>query len=155
MRRPSPDTETGGVNTELRYAECLDLLRGSTVGRVALCSPAGPRIVPVNYRVAGMSLVFRTRPHGTLGTYGPGARVAFETDRIDHVYQSGVSVVALGRLDLVDDPEEIGRLSGVGSPESWAGGPRQLLLRLPWADLTGRRVSADWPSTPTMTRDTW
>ena len=36
MRRPSPDTETGGVNTELRYAECLDLLRGSTVGRVAL-----------------------------------------------------------------------------------------------------------------------
>lgn len=150
MRRPAPATETGSVNTELRYAECLDLLLESTVGRVAVCSPAGPRIIPVNYRVDEASLVFRTRPHGTLGTYGPNARVAFEIDRLDHQFQTGVSVIALGRLDVIDDPEEIARLAVARTPEPWAGGRRQLLLRLPWDALTGHRVG--WPTTSRRTR---
>ena len=34
---------------ELTVNECLDLLEGGVVGRVALCTPLGPRIVPVNY----------------------------------------------------------------------------------------------------------
>ena len=54
---------------ELTVVECVDLLRGGVVGRVAMCTPIGPRIVPVNYARYNDAIVFRTTRYSELGSY--------------------------------------------------------------------------------------
>lgn len=137
--------DTEGVDTELPYKTCRELLFQAVVGRVAMCTPTGPRIVPVNYRVDGESVLFRTSPYSTLGTYGRDARLAFEVDHLDHEYQNAWSVVALGRAELLEDPEEIAALRETSPPRPWAGGERHLYLRLRWDELSGRRIGGGWP----------
>ena len=90
---------------ELTIDECLELLNSGLVGRVALSTPVGPRIVPVNYAMYGDAIVFRTAPYSELGTYGWNADVAFEIDNIDYEKHQGWSVVAIGRAELVEDPD--------------------------------------------------
>ena len=59
-----------GEIVEMTAEECLELLHGGVVGRVAMCTPMGPRIVPVNYAMYDDAIVFRTIPYSELGTYG-------------------------------------------------------------------------------------
>ena len=92
------------IPAELDYTTCLSLLRAEEVGRVAVCTSDGPRIVPVNYTVVDDdTLVFRTTPYSALGTHGAGGRLALEIDRLDTDQKSGWSVVAAGTGALVDD----------------------------------------------------
>ena len=65
-------------SVQLSVSECRDLLEGGVVGRVAMATPVGPRIVPVNYSVHGDAIVFRTAPYSELSTYGWNADLAFE-----------------------------------------------------------------------------
>ncbi len=133
------------VPVEMTLEECLDLLSGGIVGRVALSTPVGPRIVPVNYALDGRGgIVFRTSPYSELGTYGANAEVAFEVDHIDYDKHQGWSVVALGRAELVDDPEEVSKIRSSWDPQPWLQGVRNLYLRLNWKTLTGRRLGSDW-----------
>ncbi len=74
---------------ELDVRECRELLAVGEVGRVALCTVAGPQIVPVSYVVDGASVVFRTTPYGVLGRHASRGRVAFEVDEIDRSPGSG------------------------------------------------------------------
>ena len=125
---------------ELGYDECLELLRGGVAGRVAIGSPDGPHIVPVNYTVLDDAIYFRTAPYSVLGTYARNALVAFEVDRLDEAAQLGWSVVARGRCNAVLDPSELRRVSHLAGPRPWAKGQRTLLLALHWRELTGRRL---------------
>jgi hypothetical protein len=69
---------------ELTVEECLELLHSGVLGRVALSTPMGPRIVPINYAMDGDdAILFRTTPYSELGTYGWNTDVAFEIDQID------------------------------------------------------------------------
>lgn len=138
--------QTWCVDTELPYRTCRDLLQQAVVGRVAICTPTGPRIVPINYRVDGESLIIRTTPYTTLGTYGRNARLAFEVDHLDHDYKTAWSVIALGRAEMIEDPEELASLR-FARPTPWAGGDRHLYLRLKWEELSGRQIGAGWPHT--------
>jgi uncharacterized protein len=138
------------VPSELTREECIHLLTGEQVGRVAMSTPVGPRIVPVNYAVHEDSVVFRTAPYSELGTYGPGAELAFEVDRLDYEKHQGWSVVVLGRAHVVQDQDEVADIRSTWEPRPWAGGSRNLYMRLPWRQLTGRRVGDDW-SPGTMT----
>ena len=58
----------------LSEAECRDLMETDTVGRVAFVTPAGPRIVPVNYALHGETIEMRTTSYSELAVYGPGTR---------------------------------------------------------------------------------
>jgi hypothetical protein len=128
---------------ELPYQECLKLLRSSPLGRVALTTPMGPRIVPVNYRVQDGDVVLRTTPTSLLGTYGWDTELAFEVDHVDERKREGWSVVALGKGELVEDVDEVTRIWLQGDPEPWADGQRNAYLRLHVRELTGRRVGGD------------
>lgn len=128
---------------ELTIEECLELLNGGVVGRVAMCTPMGPRIVPLNYAMFEDAIVFRTMPYSELGTYGWNTDLAFEVDHLDYEQQLGWSVVAIGRSELVEDPDEVQQIRAGWDPTPWVGGRRYLYLRLRWRDLTGRRLSAD------------
>lgn len=134
---------------ELTVSECQDLLDGGVVGRVALSTPLGPRIVPVNYVMHEGAIVFRTTPYSELGSYGPGSEVAFEVDYLDYEHQQGWSVVALGRLEE-PDLGEVGELRRLWEPRPWAGGLRNLHLKLVWRELSGRRLGNDWTRSSMM-----
>lgn len=129
---------------EMSRSECEDLLRSGVAGRVALSTPAGPHIVPVNYSVVDDAIVIRTSPYSLLGTHGRNAVLAFEVDFFDYAQQHGWSVVARGRSEVVADTGDLDHIRSVWAPRPWAAGARNLFLRLPWTDLTGRRLGTGW-----------
>lgn len=128
------------TNRDLTAEECHHLLGTRGVGRVALTTPTGTRIVPVNYAVYGDAIVFRTAAHGELGTYGPNSSAVFEIDNLDHIQRQGWSVVATGRLAVVDDPDERADIRRTADPTPWADGLRGLYMKLSWRDLSGCRL---------------
>jgi nitroimidazol reductase NimA-like FMN-containing flavoprotein (pyridoxamine 5'-phosphate oxidase superfamily) len=130
-----------GTLKELAVDECIELLRASVVGRAAICTPTGPHVVPVNFAVHQDSIVFRTTPYSVLGTYGWSGDMAFEVDQIDTEKHQGWSVVAIGRGELVEDVEELEDIRWAHEPRPWADGARQMYVRLPWREITGRRIT--------------
>lgn len=125
---------------ELPYDECRRLLGKETVGRVAICTPDGPQIVPVNYVVEEESAIFRTAPYSVLGSHADGARLALEVDRLEEEERAGWSVVAVGTGKLIEDTFEVARLRVHGGPRPWAGGARPMHIRLTWRHLSGRTI---------------
>ena len=129
---------------ELDPQECERLLRAGVVGRVALSTPDGPHIVPVNYAVVDDTVVVRTSSYSILGAHGRDARLAFEVDHIDHDRHIGWSVVARGRGWVEADPDEVARIRAGWEPRPWASGTRNVYLRIRWDSLTGRSLGHDW-----------
>lgn len=125
---------------ELSTDDCDTLLRSGVVGRVAITTPTGPSIVPVNYSVVDDVIVFRTTPYSVLGTYGFNAQMAFEIDHFDHEYGTGWSVLARGPSEVVANADEIQRINQTWRPHPWASGQRNLYFALRWTELTGRRL---------------
>lgn len=128
---------------ELSYAECRALLVRQRAGRVAVSTPDGPHIIPLNYSVVDESIIFRTTPFSVLATYGRNAKLAFEVDHVRDEQQVGWSVVARGRADVVNDAEEISRIRKVCAPAPWADGSRNLYFRLEWKELSGRTLGRE------------
>ena len=129
---------------ELNQEECERLLRAGVAGRIAMATPTGPHIIPVNYSVVDDSVVVRTSPYSLLGTYGRDTTLAFEVDQFDHENQRGWSVQARGHTQVVADQDELDHIMQVWAPHPWAAGVRNLVLRLRWTELTGRRLGAGW-----------
>jgi uncharacterized protein len=128
---------------ELSYAECRALLVRQQAGRVAVATPDGPHIIPLNYSVVDESIVFRTTPFSVLATYGRNAKLAFEVDYFHDERRLGWSVVARGRADVVTDPDELARIRKVCAPLPWADGARNLFFRLDWKELSGRTLGRE------------
>jgi uncharacterized protein len=135
---------TAGEPVELSSRECLELLSAGLVGRVAVCTPVGPHIVPVNYSVVDDSVIVRTTPYSVLGTHARGSILALEVDQFDYERRHGWSVVARGRADLVTGASELEEIKARWQPNAWAAGTRNLFLRVRWSELTGRRLGAGW-----------
>src|SRR5680860_81866 len=129
-------------SVELTVHECLELLNGGVFGRVAMSTPMGPRIVPLNYAMHDETIVFRTTPYSELGTYGWNIDLAFEIDHLDYESHQGWSVVATGRAERIEDPDELREIRAGWDPSPWAAGRRHLYLRMRWRDITGRRLGS-------------
>jgi uncharacterized protein len=123
---------------DLDEEECRDLVSQHLIGRVAWCHPSdGPSVLPVNYRFDGRHIVFRTSPHTDLARHFSQGRAAFQIDEFDEYTQSGWSVMARGRADMVpsyEAPEPDQR------PSPWVAGSRNVYIRIAVERLTGRRV---------------
>lgn len=139
---PAPTFEEHPVNDPISLSrdECVRLLSAGVTGRVALSSPDGPHIIPVNYAVVDDAVIVRTSPYSVLGTHGRDAVLAFEVDQFDHERHHGWSVVARGRAEVLTDPAEIAYVRETWEPRPWAGGVRGVYLRLRWVEISGRRV---------------
>jgi len=124
---------------ELSVEECLNLLAGEVFGRLAVVGPAGPRILPLNYALIDDAIVLRTSPYSELAQHAVGKDAAFEIDNVDHGRQTGWSVVAVGTLEAVE-PADLEDLRTAWVPQPWAGGQRNLYLRLRWREVSGRRL---------------
>lgn len=124
--------------------ECLDLLKRTTVGRIAVVEAGAPVIFPVNFVLDGDDLVFRTDP-GTKLERGLQAPVCFEVDEIHEETESGWSVIVKGRLEEMNfstKPALKQHLEGLGL-RPWAGGEKRHWLRLVPSVISGRRITAN------------
>ena len=126
---------------ELTTQECWDLLGGEELARVAVDTPLGPRILPVNYSVHGGDLYFRTKPYSALGTYGRDGELAAEVDCVDRAARQGWSVQVTGRGAMVEDAQELREVRAGWDPKPWADGQRYMYIRLRVRDISGRRLA--------------
>jgi len=132
---------------ELSPRECHERLQSQSggVGRLALCTPLGPTIYPVNFTVDSHAIVFRTSAYSELSTFVRHADAAFEIDAIDWGTRRGWSVVLKGRTEIIEDADEIDRLRETArEPRPWATGLRRMYVRIPWREITGRVVGEEW-----------
>jgi uncharacterized protein len=131
--------ELGTGLIELDRQECLELLAAKSVGRIAYTADNGARILPVNYILNNDSIIFRTTPGGEISHHALESICAFEIDETDEFFESGWSVVAVGRLELATE-EDFASMRYGKIPEPWAAGDRWMFLRLPCDHVSGRRV---------------
>ncbi|MFI8091011.1 pyridoxamine 5'-phosphate oxidase family protein [Streptomyces sp. NPDC086080] len=120
--------------------ECRTLLSTHGVGRVAVGTPEGPAVIPVNYEVVDDAIAFRTAP-GSVPAAAAGTEIAFEVDQLDEAMSRGWSVLAVGPARAVTEPDEARRLSERAHTTPWAGGTREMWVSLRPARLTGRRIT--------------
>ncbi len=128
------------VLLKLTTAECWERLGDHGIGRVALSGDTGPAVLPVNYLVDGGTIVYRTAS-GSVTESAAGQEVAFEVDQADEKLSEGWSVLVVGTAAHVTDPDTVRRLAAAAEARPWAGGTRNLWIRVAPARVTGRRIS--------------
>ncbi len=137
---PAPGS-TAGEHTlrTLDPAECLDLLEPGGVGRVGFAAAEGIMMLPVNYAVAGKTIIFRTAPDTLLAVYANG-EVSFEVDQLDEAARAGWSVLVHGHAHRISDEREVKRLEDRTGLAPWAAGARDVFVRITPTQISGRRV---------------
>jgi nitroimidazol reductase NimA-like FMN-containing flavoprotein (pyridoxamine 5'-phosphate oxidase superfamily) len=134
----------------LDEAECQGLIAAGGVGRIGYTGRFGPTILPVNYVLHEGTILFRTGQHSPLGEdlrtgiEHAESKVAFEIDETSTVTREGWSVLVQGSAHLVDSEAERASIvrSGV---EPWAGGEKELFVRVIPSRITGRRIRRAGP----------
>ena len=127
----------------LNAAECFDLLEPGGVGRVGFTSADGIMMLPVNFAVLGKTIIFRTAPDTLLAVYA-NAPVSFEADRLDEELREGWSVLVHGHSHTITDERQVKRLQDATHLEPWAGGARDVYVRIVPTWISGRRIESGW-----------
>jgi nitroimidazol reductase NimA-like FMN-containing flavoprotein (pyridoxamine 5'-phosphate oxidase superfamily) len=129
----------------LDEAECLRLISAGGVGRIGYTGRFGPTILPVNYALYEGTIVFRTGQHGPLGEdlrsgiEHAESKVAFEIDELSPAAREGWSILIQGGAHPVDSEAERASVMQLGV-EAWAGGEKELFIRVSPTRITGRRI---------------
>lgn len=129
----------------LGRAECLRLIASATLGRLAITSHALPLVLPVNFRLVGDRIVFRTGVGTKLDAATSGNVVAFEVDDMDPLWHSGWSVVVTGVAHEVSDAAERSELEALGIPR-WAPMTADRMVAVDTDVISGRRVGTCSPA---------
>jgi len=130
---------------ELTEDESLRLVAQAQIGRIGFTSRFGPVVLPVNFKVLDGSVVFRTEAGSPLGEdlrtgiAHADYKVAFEIDEINADLRTGWSVLIQGGAHYVEDERERAALQAAGI-EPWAGGEREVFVRIKPTLISGRRV---------------
>ncbi|MFD6323292.1 pyridoxamine 5'-phosphate oxidase family protein, partial [Streptomyces sp. NPDC058442] len=107
---------------------------------IAVTTPQGPAVVPVNYEVVGDTIAFRTAPD-SVPAAAVGSEIAFEVDHVDDATSRGWSVLAVGPARVVTEPDQVRRLTRRAHTAPWAGGEREMWVSIRPTRLTGRRIT--------------
>jgi hypothetical protein len=122
------------------YEECLALLGTQRVGRLAVTTPDGPAIFPVNYAIGGDRVVFRTDA-GTKLDASALQRVAFEIDVIDEADGTGWSVVVEGfGTEIGDAVDRRSVALRALEVHPFAPGEKSHVVEIQPRSITGRRI---------------
>lgn len=126
---------------EIAEGECWRLLASQPTGRVAVISGHYPLVFPVNHTVAARGILFKTAP-GTKLWAIDRTNVSFEVDDVDATTHTGWSVLVKGSArELIPERNpELAEEFRVKSPEPWAPGARQRLVRIVVDTISGRRI---------------
>jgi hypothetical protein len=125
----------------LSTAECRAYLAPGGVGRFLFTAARGPVAMPVNYRMLGDDIIFRTTaPASADAGAGPG-QVSFEVDQLDDALSEGWSVLVSGAARPVSAQPELDEVKALAI-DPWAGGDRDVYVRIVAREVTGRRIRA-------------
>lgn len=138
---PVPGSAAGEerVLRTLPAAECFDLLEPGGIGRVGFIAADGIMMFPVNFAVAGKTIVFRTAPDTLLALYA-NTEVSFEVDHIDEALHAGWSVLVHGHAHRVTDERQVEHLERGTHLRPWASGARDVYVRITPTRISGRRL---------------
>jgi hypothetical protein len=125
----------------LSPAESREFLDPGGVGRFLFSEPRGPAAVPVNYRMLGGDIVFRTAADSSLAGAAGQQQVSFEVDHLDGALGEGWSVLVTGHARTLTDPGELAAARALRI-EPWPGGTRDAYIRVTPSVITGRRIRA-------------
>ncbi|MGB3910319.1 MAG: pyridoxamine 5'-phosphate oxidase family protein [Pseudolysinimonas sp.] len=127
---------TGAGARILTDDACWELVRGETLGRLAVVADDGVDIFPVNYLVDRGTILFRSAPGSKLACIARDPVVALEVDGCDDQHRWSVVVRGTARrLDADDDIEA----SGVLGLATLPGTPKFNYVCITPRVLTGRR----------------
>ncbi len=117
---------------------CLDLIAGMSIGRLGFSAGALPVIFPVNFTLHGRTIVMLSEEGQKVEAARKGAVACFEVDWFDPFAHVGWSVLATGRLQLVDDERREQMRDLPLAP--WGLEQPDCYLELPVEVVTGRRL---------------
>jgi nitroimidazol reductase NimA-like FMN-containing flavoprotein (pyridoxamine 5'-phosphate oxidase superfamily) len=135
---PAPSARGSTLRT-LSPAECFVLLERGGIGRVGFASTDGIMMLPVNYAVTNKAVIFRTAPDTLLAAYAEG-QVSFEVDSLDEDRREGWSVLVHGHAHKVTDERTVKQIEDGMHLEPWAGGARDVYVRIVPTRISGRRI---------------
>jgi transcriptional regulator with XRE-family HTH domain len=124
---------------ELAPGQCHVYIAAGGVGRFLYDDTRGPVAVPVNYKMAGNDVIFRTGSTQVAAQGASHKKVSFDVDHLDDALGEGWSVLLTGTASVVTDPGELAEAKALGI-EPWAGGDRDTYIRLVPNQVTGRRI---------------
>ena len=132
----SPFDTTSLDVQDLKTDECRQLLRETSVGRLATRGGNAPNIRPVNFVLRDDQLVIRTGDGEILAAARRGEMASFEVDAIDPLEHTGWSVVVVGvLLELPTDDEHLAL-----PLRPWASGIKDRFAGLSLDHVSGRRI---------------
>jgi len=125
---------------EIPEDQCLDLLAGESLGRIATVTGGQPLIFPVNYLLEGRTVAFRTDPGTKLDSATLG-KVAFEVDSVDAEHREGWSVMVQGVGREITDAWDTWSQSVTSHHlEPWAAGEKEHWVAIASPVFSGRRI---------------
>lgn len=130
---------------KLTEAECWELLRSVSFGRVVFTHRAMPAIRPVNHLVDDHKVILRAHLGAAIvsrataeGGDSDGTVVCYEADSLDPVRRTGWSVIITGIARLVNDPATRERYSTELEP--WIAGEMDHVLSIEPHFVSGLRL---------------
>jgi nitroimidazol reductase NimA-like FMN-containing flavoprotein (pyridoxamine 5'-phosphate oxidase superfamily) len=129
----------------LDEAECLRLISPGGVGRIAYLGRYDLTVLPVNYRLVGGAVLFRTARDSITGEdlrtgiANADFKVAFEIDQLDEQAREGWSVLIQGPAHHLDSSTEQAAAVTAGV-HPWAGEDKDHFIRITPTRITGRRI---------------
>ncbi|MGO0603736.1 pyridoxamine 5'-phosphate oxidase family protein [Brevibacterium linens] len=128
----------------LDAADCWDLLRSASVGRLAVIVDGAPEIFPVSFTVEHSALVIRTGDGTKIDAVRGHPRVAFEIDGVDE--QTAFSVVVKGDAKEIKAPDELRDTVSLDVSPLQAG-TKNHFVRILAEEVTGRSFPVTDPAT--------
>jgi uncharacterized protein len=124
----------------LSREDCLDLLAGTSIGRIASTIDAMPAILPVSFRLLGESVLFCAQDRSRLSLATDGKIVAFQSDSFNPELEEGWTVHGVGRPYRVLNPETVLR-PGSDVLDPWPlGEVADHLMRLDLPTVSGHVI---------------
>jgi transcriptional regulator with XRE-family HTH domain len=125
---------------KLTEAECHELIAPGGVGRFLFVQPGrGPVAIPVNFKMDGTDVVFRTGGDSVTVAGSHQQPVSFDVDHLDDALSEGWSVLLTGTAIAVSTEPELSHVQSLGITP-WAGRDRDVYVRLSPTEITGRRI---------------
>jgi hypothetical protein len=129
---------------ELSESACWELLRTTSVGRLAVWVEDHPDIFPLNYAVDHGTVVFRSRSGTKLSAALPDSPVALEADGYDAEKGEAWSVVIRGGAEEIRGQDLMDTIDLPLFP--WQAGDKGRFIRIIPTITSGRRFPIADPS---------
>ncbi|MGN6441865.1 MAG: pyridoxamine 5'-phosphate oxidase family protein [Arthrobacter sp.] len=124
--------------------ECWALLAQTGVGRLAVIADGHPDVFPVNFKVDGGTLVFRTGAGTKQQAIQSDATVALEADAVSSQFGLAWSVVVKGKAaETTPTGPDLDDIRRALFP--WQGVGQEHFIRITPESVTGRRFTMNAP----------